>query len=100
MKQDTIKADIVLIGAGIMSGTLGVLLKELNPELTIAVFERLDQVSLESSDAWNNAGTGHSAFCELNYTPQKEDGQIDVSKAIKIAIAFERSKEFWSYLIG
>ncbi len=91
--------DVVLIGAGIMSATLGVLLKELNPSITIEVLERLDSVALESSDAWNNAGTGHSAFCELNYTPEKEDGSVNVQKAIKIAEQFEASKEFWSYLL-
>lgn len=99
MSQSIIHADVILIGAGIMSGTLGVLLKELNPGLSIIVVEKLDAIALESSDAWNNAGTGHSAFCELNYTPQKEDGSVDISKAIKIATSFERSKEFWSYLI-
>src|SRR3954464_6544328 len=91
--------DIILIGAGIMSATLGVLLKELEPDITIAIFERLDKVAAESSDAWNNAGTGHSAFCELNYTPEKEDGSIDVSKALKIAASFEESKQFWAYLL-
>ncbi|HTL07830.1 MAG TPA: malate:quinone oxidoreductase [Chitinophagaceae bacterium] len=91
--------DIVLIGAGIMSATLGVLLKELNPSFTIEVLERLDSVALESSDAWNNAGTGHSAFCELNYTPEKEDGSISIAKAIQIADQFEVSKEFWSFLL-
>ncbi|WP_343671603.1 malate:quinone oxidoreductase [Chitinophaga sp.] len=91
--------DIVLIGAGIMSATLGVLLKELQPELTIEIFERLDVIAGESSDAWNNAGTGHSAFCELNYTPEKQDGSIDIGKAIKIAESFEISKEFWSFLV-
>jgi malate dehydrogenase (quinone) len=91
--------DIVLIGAGIMSATLGVLLKKLNPAFTISIFERLDRVTAESSDAWNNAGTGHSAFCELNYTPEKEDGSIEISKAIKIAESFEVSKEFWAYLV-
>ena len=91
--------DVVLIGAGIMSATLGVMLKELQPDLTIHVIERLDTVAAESSDAWNNAGTGHSAFCELNYTPQKEDGSIDCSKAIKIAGQFVQSREFWTYLI-
>ncbi|MBC8075546.1 MAG: malate:quinone oxidoreductase, partial [Chloroflexales bacterium] len=74
------QADVVLIGAGIMSATLGILLKELQPDLTIAVYERLDVAAAESSDAWNNAGTGHSAFCELNYTPQRADGTIDISK--------------------
>ncbi|HEX2536592.1 MAG TPA: malate:quinone oxidoreductase, partial [Chitinophagaceae bacterium] len=70
---------IVLIGAGIMSATLGMLLKELEPETTIDIFERLDTAAAESSDAWNNAGTGHSAFCELNYTPEREDGSIDTT---------------------
>jgi malate dehydrogenase (quinone) len=93
------KPDVVLIGAGIMSATLGILLKELQPNITIAIFERLPAVAAESSDAWNNAGTGHSAFCELNYTPQKEDGSIDISKALKIAAQFETSKQFWSYLV-
>jgi malate dehydrogenase (quinone) len=91
--------DVILIGAGIMSATLGVILKELEPSISIAIFERLDDVALESSDAWNNAGTGHSAFCELNYTPEKEDGSIDISKALKIAAHFEMSKQFWSYLV-
>jgi malate dehydrogenase (quinone) len=91
--------DVILIGAGIMSPTLGVILKELEPSISIAIFERLSDVALESSDAWNNAGTGHSAFCELNYTPEKEDGSIDISKALKIAAHFEMSKQFWSYLV-
>lgn len=97
--SDTTHTDVVLIGAGIMSATLGIFLKELKPDLRIEIFERLDAVSEESSDAWNNAGTGHSAFCELNYTPQKEDGSIDVSKAEKIAESFEISRQFWSYLV-
>src|SRR5688500_3424006 len=91
--------DVVLIGAGIMSATLGVLLKALDPAVTIAVYERLDVAAAESSDAWNNAGTGHSAFCELNYTPQKPDGSIDTGKAVKVAESFEVSRQFWSYLI-
>ena len=94
-----IQPDIILIGAGIMSATLGVFLKELHPNYTIHIYEKMDAVALESSDAWNNAGTGHSAFCELNYTPQKEDGTIDISKALKIASSFEISKQFWSYLL-
>src|SRR5882672_9786944 len=93
------ETDVVLMGAGIMSATLGMILKELNPDITIQVFERLDQAGTESSDAWNNAGTGHSAFCELNYTPQKADGSIDISKAVKIAEQFEVSREFWAYLV-
>ncbi len=91
--------DVVLIGAGIMSATLGMMLKELDPTITIEIFERLDRVAAESSDAWNNAGTGHSAFCELNYTPQKDDGSIDCSKAIAIDESFEVSRQFWAWLV-
>jgi malate dehydrogenase (quinone) len=90
---------ILLIGAGIMSATLAVLLKELMPDISITIFERLNKPAEESSDAWNNAGTGHSAFCELNYSPEKEDGSIDISKAIKVAAQFEISKQFWAYLV-
>ncbi|HEY0651926.1 MAG TPA: malate dehydrogenase (quinone) [Chryseosolibacter sp.] len=93
------KTDVVLIGAGIMSATLGIILKELDPEISIQIFEKLEQPGLESSDAWNNAGTGHSAFCELNYTPQKPGGGIDISKAIKICQDYEVSREFWAYLV-
>jgi malate dehydrogenase (quinone) len=91
--------DVVLVGAGIMSATLGVLLKELQPDLTIEIFESLDGVAAESSDAWNNAGTGHAALCELNYTPQKADGSIDSSKALHINEAFKISEQLWSYLV-
>src|SRR3954468_7546201 len=91
------KTDVVLMGAGIMSATLGMILKELDPNITIQVFERLDEAGKESSDAWNNAGTGHAAFCELNYTPEKK-GVIDISKAVKISEQFEISREFWAYL--
>jgi malate dehydrogenase (quinone) len=93
------KQHITLVGAGIMSATLGILLKELNPNFSIDIYERLDSVAAESSDAWNNAGTGHAAFCELNYTPETEDGSVDISKAVKIAAQFEISKAFWAYLV-
>jgi malate dehydrogenase (quinone) len=93
------ETDVVLIGAGIMSATLGVMLKELNPNIKIDIYERLDHAAAESSDAWNNAGTGHSAFCELNYTPELDNGTIDTSKAVKIAESFEISRQFWSYLV-
>jgi malate dehydrogenase (quinone) len=96
---DSSGVDVCLIGAGIMSATLGILLKEIEPSWSIEIIERLDMAAAESSDAWNNAGTGHSAFCELNYTPQQADGSIDISKAIKIASSFEVSKQFWSYLV-
>lgn len=91
--------DVILIGAGIMSATLGIMLKQFQPDLTIELYERLDKVAGESSDAWNNAGTGHSALCELNYTPENEDGTIDCSKAINIDESFEISRQFWAYLV-
>lgn len=98
--KDVKQADVLLIGAGIMSATLGTLINELNPDIDIEIVERLGVVAAESSDAWNNAGTGHSALCELNYTPEKEDGSIDITKAIRIAEQFEISKQFWAYLVN
>ncbi len=98
-KIATEETDVILIGAGIMSATLGMMIRELEPVASIQIFERLDVAAAESSDAWNNAGTGHSAFCELNYTPLKEDGTVDISKAVSIAESFEESRQFWSYLI-
>lgn len=92
--------DAVLIGAGIMSATLSIMLNQILPEASIEVLERLDEVAAESSDAWNNAGTGHSALCELNYTPQLPDGSVEIKKAINIAEQFEVSKEFWAYLVS
>jgi malate dehydrogenase (quinone) len=91
-------SDVVLIGAGIMSATLGTLLRKLDPTLSVMIFERLDRAAAESSDAWNNAGTGHAGFCELNYTPPAADGSVDVSKAIAIAEQFEQSKALWASL--
>jgi malate dehydrogenase (quinone) len=99
MQSSTQDKNVVLIGAGIMSATLAIILKKLDPTINIFVFERLGEIAVESSDAMNNAGTGHSAFCELNYTPEKKDGSIDISKALKIAASFELSKEFWAYLV-
>ena len=93
------EADVVLIGAGIMSATLAVLLKELNPKLKVHVFERLDRVAQESSNAWNNAGTGHAALCELNYTPQRPDGTVDISKGLQINTEFDLTRQFWTYLV-
>lgn len=98
-KNDSTDFHVTLIGAGIMSATLGIFIKKLMPFARISIYERLDQVAAESSNAWNNAGTGHSAFCELNYTPQKEDGSVDLSKALKIAQSFEVSKQFWASLV-
>ena len=91
--------DVILIGAGIMSATLGTVLKELEPSLTITIFETLEDCGQESSQAWNNAGTGHAANCELNYTPQRADGSVDISEALKVNTEFDLSRQLWSYLI-
>lgn len=91
--------DVLLIGGGIMSATLGTMLKRLNPAMTIQIAEALPRVAQESSQAWNNAGTGHAALCELNYTPETKNGSIDISKAVKINEQFETSKHFWAYLV-
>jgi malate dehydrogenase (quinone) len=91
--------DVVLIGTGVMSATLGMMLKELDPSLNIHIMERLDALASESTDAWNNAGTGHAALCELNYTPEKNGGDIDIRKALTINEQFEQSKQFWAYLV-
>ena len=98
-KKHNTEVDVVLIGGGIMSATLGTLINELNPDINIEILERLDVVAAESSDAWNNAGTGHSALCELNYTPELADGSVKIDKAINIAEQFEVSKQFWAYLV-
>jgi len=90
---------IVLVGAGIMSATLASMLMELDPSLNITIFEALDSPAKESSNAWNNAGTGHAALCELNYTPENEDGTIDISKALAVNTEFDLSRQFWSYLV-
>ncbi|MFJ8257148.1 malate:quinone oxidoreductase [Peribacillus asahii] len=94
------KTDVILIGAGIMSATLGTLLKELVPDWKITVFEKLDKAGEESSNEWNNAGTGHAALCELNYTPQKSDGSIDITKAISVNEQFQVSRQFWAHLVN
>jgi malate dehydrogenase (quinone) len=91
--------DVLLIGGGIMSATLGTLLQQLQPDLKIAVFERLHDVALESSNAWNNAGTGHAALCELNYMPEGKDGSVDPAKAIAINEQFQQSRQLWSSLV-
>jgi len=97
MSSDTV--DLVLVGAGIMSTTLGVMMKELQPHLSIEMIERLPGEAQESSGAWNNAGTGHAANCELNYTPMGADGTIDVSRALGVNVEFDLSRQLWSYLI-
>ena len=91
--------DVVLIGAGIMSSTVGVFLKELEPSFSIAMFETLEDCGLESSEAWNNAGTGHAANCEMNYTPERPDGSVDISRALSVNVEFDLSRQFWTYLV-
>jgi malate dehydrogenase (quinone) len=100
MSSRQTETDVILIGAGIMSATLGTLLKELVPEWKITVFEKLASAGEESSNEWNNAGTGHAALCELNYTAEKSDGSIDISKAIVVNEHFQVSMQFWSYLVN
>lgn len=99
MSNRQTETDVILIGAGIMSATLGTLLKELVPNWKITVFEKLASPGEESSNEWNNAGTGHAALCELNYTSEKPDGSIDISKAISVNEQFQVSMQFWSYLV-
>ncbi|MBI1949433.1 MAG: malate dehydrogenase (quinone) [Deltaproteobacteria bacterium] len=91
--------DVALIGAGIMSATLATLLRMLDRRLRVVIFERLDHAAAESSDAWNNAGTGHAGYCELNYTPERDDGSVDCSKALDIAAQFALSLELWRALV-
>ncbi|CAM1333451.1 malate dehydrogenase (quinone) [Tenacibaculum aestuariivivum] len=92
--------DLICVGGGIMSANLALLAKLLNSELKILILERLSDVAKESSAAWNNAGTGHSALCELNYCPENEDKSISIKKAIEICKKYEISKQLWSYLIA
>ena len=94
----TDEADVVLVGAGIMSATLGAMLRQLEPSWSQVIFERLDGAAQESSSPWNNAGTGHSALCELNYTPEK-NGKIDISKAVNINEKFQVSRQFWAHQV-
>ncbi|WP_293768331.1 malate dehydrogenase (quinone) [uncultured Corynebacterium sp.] len=97
--QVTEEVDVALIGAGIISATLGAMLRELEPSWTQMIFERLDGPALESSSPWNNAGTGHSALCELNYTPEK-NGRIDASKAFGVNEKFQISRQFWAHQLN
>jgi len=99
MNHGQTSTDVILIGAGIMSATLGTLLKELAPDWNITVFEQLARAGEESSNEWNNAGTGHAALCELNYTTERPDGTVDISKAIKVNEQFQVSRQFWAYLV-
>lgn len=92
--------DVLLVGAGIMSSTLGVFLKQLKPDLTIEMVERMAQEAQESSGAWNNAGTGHAGNCELNFTPLRKDGTVEIAKALEVNVEFDLSRQFWTYLVS
>ena len=98
MNQAPSKTDVILIGGGIMSATLGTLITELSPDKDVKLFEKLAQPG-KKVQIWNNAGTGHSALCELNYTKEGQNGDIDCTKAIKINEQFQISKQFWAYLV-
>ena len=97
--EEAKKVDVLLIGGGIMSATLGVWLNELQPDWSMEMVERLDGVAEESSNGWNNAGTGHSALAELNYTPENKDGTVEIPKAVEINEAFQISRQFWSWQV-
>ena len=97
--QNLDNPDMVLIGAGIMGATVGSVLKELEPSLSVVMFEALGDCGQESSQAWNNAGTGHAANCELNYTPQRPDGTVDISKALEVNTEFDISRQLWAHLV-
>ncbi|MCV2403693.1 malate dehydrogenase (quinone) [Marinomonas sp. C2222] len=91
--------DVLLVGGGAMSTTLAMLLKQFDPSMTMKMVERLGGLAQESTDGWNNAGTGHAAYCELNYTSKNSDGSVNIDKAVSINAAFEVSLQFWSYLV-
>lgn len=93
------EVDVLLVGGGVMSATLGMLLKQLDPNMAITLVERLDHVAHESTDGWNNAGTGHAGYCELNYTPEADDGTITIDRALSINANFEVTLQFWSSLV-
>jgi len=93
------QADVVLVGGGVMSATLGMILKQLDPTIDIVLVERLDHIAHESTDGWNNAGTGHAGYCELNYTPETDEGDVTIDRALQINAQFEVTLQFWSYLV-
>ena len=93
------KVDVLLVGGGVMSATLGTLLTKLDPSLNITLVERLDHVAHESTDGWNNAGTGHAGYCELNYTPEDDKGNVTIDRALTINANFEVSLQLWSHMV-
>lgn len=97
--MDVKTADVLLVGGGVMSATLGMMLNQLDPSLEIIMVERLDHVAHESTHGWNNAGTGHAGYCELNYTPQNNEGKVSITRAQEINASFEVTLQLWSYLV-
>ena len=93
------RPDVVLTGAGMMSATFGTFLNALDPAMSITLFDVLDDCAQESSGSWNNAGTGHAANCELNHTPQRPDGSVDIFEALAINTEFDLSRQLWTFLI-
>ena len=99
-KSTPTHVDVLLVGAGIMSATLGTMLQEIDPSLSISLVEAESAAGLESSDPWNNAGTGHAALCELNYAPLNADGTVSTAKAVTINEQFHVSRQFWAHLVS
>ncbi|GEK59886.1 hypothetical protein CHL76_14320 [Marinococcus halophilus] len=99
MRSHDTTTDIILIGAGIVSATLATLLNKLAPEWRITIFEKLDSAGQESSNEWNNAGTGHAALCELNYTPEQPDGSLKTGRGVEINAQFQISRQLWAHLV-
>jgi malate dehydrogenase (quinone) len=93
------RTDLVLVGAGIMSATLAAMIKEVRPEISLEILEMLPAPAEESSNAWNNAGTGHAALCELNYTPEGPDGKVTIDRALKVNTQFDLSRQFWAHMV-
>ena len=98
LKRGNSDYDAIFVGAGIMSATLAILLTEIYPDIKILILEKLDSAGKESTSAFNNAGTGHAANCELNYTPINNEGKIEFKKALSINNSFEKSLELWASL--
>ena len=98
MHESANQTDCLIIGGGIMGLTLASLIKELDSSIKIDLYEKLHDIGLESSEALNNAGTGHAGYCELNYTPMSKDGKINIQKALEINSKYEITLQYWSYL--
>ena len=77
------EVDALIIGGSIMGATVAVMLKLLQPNWKVKLVEQHDRVAQEASNEWHNAGTGHAALCEPNYTPlNKKTGEVEIDKAV------------------